>query len=120
MENGVSQSGYEYIYIAQKLRKEYREALLGVGRSPDTHLSEFFKEEDHYFLEGYEKEKAFLARLTSFYKTLADEESRLLFHDIFYQTHHYVYWYVAHMSESEHRRRFKSLTYMVEGYLHAA
>jgi hypothetical protein len=24
------------------------------------------------------------------------------------------------MSESEHRRRFKSLTYMVEGYLHAA
>jgi hypothetical protein len=24
------------------------------------------------------------------------------------------------MSESEHRRRFTSLTYMVEGYLHAA
>lgn len=120
MENGVSQRSYEHIYIAQKLRKEYREALLGVGRSPDTHLSELFQEEDHYFRDGYQKEKEFLTRLACFYKMLPDEVSRLLFHDIFYQTHHYVYWYVAHMSESEHRRRFKSLTYMVEGYLHAA
>ena len=94
-------TGNQAFMGAMTVRDKYRESLLALGKSPDTHVYDL----SHDFL-GYAKrgpERSFLIRVKVYYEKLTVKEQTLFLNEVLERGRGYRFWYLVDYNEAKFR-----------------
>ena len=92
-------TGNQAFMGAMGVRDKFRESLLALGKSPDTHVYDL----SHDFL-GYARkgpERAFLIRVKVYYDKLSVKEKNLFLNEILEKGRAYRFWYLLDYNEKK-------------------
>ena len=89
------------------LRHRYRDALLSLGKSPDTHVYDLRRS----FLPalGKKDDLLFLERVKRFYEGLSFSEQRLFVKECLERGRHYRFWYIGQIDEGSYLQDYANL-----------
>lgn len=96
------------------LRKDYRAALLDIGKSPDSHIYDY--NEMFVNVRRHRKAVRFLRKIKAFYEGLAQEEKTLFLYECLERNRHYRYWYLGQYFDEDYPIAFAQMQEKLTGF----
>ena len=95
------------------VRSRFRNALLALGRSPDSHIYDL----DQDFFDHRPKGEAlsFIRKVRLFYECLAETDRRLFLKECLEKDRHYRFWYLDQYEDKSFYAAYSKMQQRIKG-----
>lgn len=90
------------IHSVKEIATLLRQAYLGVGKSPDTHIYDVSEYSLSFCPHGPEQE--FVRKSMAAYRRLNEVEKKVFIFDLMEEGRHYRFWYLSYYTVGAHER----------------